>query len=212
MKRRFSFTAQPDSELFLESHSKRCHSSFGFAKNVCFPAFEALPSPSSPGIYFSFITTIDGKQHLRPVRNWCFMAEILYVLEGRVAVKSATGVTFIELASDQIPSTFKWCDLKKGSTIAVLYALKTMLGNNCEGIRVPDLNHVYVFNASMSILNYYASTIVLKADDNNSAGLSPQALVIQWLLTQVQCDFSRFLSFSWIGALEAERNTGGMQY
>ncbi|KAJ3073071.1 hypothetical protein HDU98_002277 [Podochytrium sp. JEL0797] len=198
---------------------KRFMASFGFSDRIAFPLYESLPVSHlrQPNIYCHQILcrAEEGTSYMRPVRHWCFLAEIADVSfsfrHGRpsVAVRIGDGsVRVVEFNAAQIPLTFQWTDLRKGSCIAILYAQHSQLNRDLEGVFVNDLDSCFVFHTSLSILNYYATTLALRADVGNSAGLSPQALVIQWLLEAVQRDFSELLSFSW--AFEGDRRIMGL--
>lgn len=108
----------------LDSASIPCASGYADLQDeVSFPLFEDLPGDND--INMRFLGTIDGF-HYSPRRHWCFLGEIVsveVVFRLRLLVKDKAG--------HQIPITFytdrRGADmdealLKKGNTVAILYA------------------------------------------------------------------------------------------
>ncbi|KAJ3210045.1 hypothetical protein HDU82_008915 [Entophlyctis luteolus] len=183
------------------------------------------PLDRSANIYYRIM---DGGSFVRPVRHWCLLAEIVRVdvdacssegglyprprVSAVISVDGRRGV--VEFNAAQAPETFGWADLRPGSTIAVLYAqlqppaVSSTMPIQSDGISsdedegpcvwVADLGDVFVFNATMSILRYYAQSITIKATD--TVNLSPQAVAVQWLLELMgthadlhQCDYITYV-------------------
>ncbi|KAJ3206167.1 Signal peptidase complex catalytic subunit S11C [Entophlyctis luteolus] len=204
------------------SDAKRRMPSNNFNDSVAFPPLDSLPyahnllDPSA-NIYYRIL---DGGSFVRPVRHWCLLAEIIRVdtdasysnMYARPRVSAVVNVDgcrgVVELNAAQAPQTFTWSDLRPGSTIAVLYAqlqppLVSKKSQDCYGsmsdgenfpcVWVADLGDVFVFNATMSILRYYAQSITIKSTHTTS--LSPQATVVQWLLELMDSRFTAYASF-----------------
>jgi hypothetical protein len=90
--------------------------------------------------------------------HWCFLAEIVDVSSSFrpcVLVRTARGeeliLHFYHEASDE-PTTFAWRDLKKGSTLLLMYSYRKLFMDMSEGIRHEHLDSVFVFRASLEIL------------------------------------------------------------
>lgn len=101
-----------------------------------FPNFDDLPDYDSP---FNFHEEKDG--FLSPVRHWCLLGEIkefIQCLRLRVSLKLRSGqvitVHFYHNNTDQ-PTTFSWKEIKKGRTMAILYAKQKNFLDFSVGIR-----------------------------------------------------------------------------
>ncbi|KAI9335989.1 hypothetical protein BDR26DRAFT_936303 [Obelidium mucronatum] len=175
--------------------AKRFMPSFGFSDKIAFPSFESLPNRFSqrPSIYYSHIQTLEGSVHAQQ-----FSETDKHQSLRRIICRDSEGVSkCVELNTAQHPLTFDWTDLKPGSCLAILYGQGTVLSTGHDGVFVSDLDSVFVFHCTMDLLRYYASSMTLRVEDGNSAGLSLQAIVIQWLLKNVHGGFGGdFLSFS----------------
>ena len=130
-----------------------------------FTDFENLPDYDTP-CYSSFYDEKDGI--LSPVRHWCLVGEVKEFVEyvrPRVSIKLKNGqeiiVHFYHEKTDH-PTTFKWSEIKKGKTMAILYAKRRQFMDFSIGIRQEHLDSVYIFNASLETLFQTAAEITNK--------------------------------------------------
>ncbi|CAF0780780.1 unnamed protein product [Brachionus calyciflorus] len=104
--------------------------------------------------------------------NWVFLAEIdesFFFLRHRVHAHSRFGekvpIHFYN-ESNEMPVSFTWQDLKKGHTLAILYAERKTFLDLSEGIRQEALETCYVFKTGLKNLEEEASKVLDLKDLN----------------------------------------------
>jgi len=123
-----------------------------------FPHFRDLPDYDSPFDSIYFTEYGDGGGITRSM-HYCFLGNILEasVLVGRPRVKVQTASNeelIIHFYHDQRnnPTTFKWSDLKYGACLAVLYPYRKYFMDMTDGVRVEELDSVFIFQSPLEIL------------------------------------------------------------
>ncbi|KAJ3073072.1 hypothetical protein HDU98_002278 [Podochytrium sp. JEL0797] len=129
-----------------------------------FPSFDSLPFHDTPDNVYQ---AADAEANTVPLRHWCFLAEIVdisFVDRPRLTIDIGNGETaVIESSSRAPPSTFAWTDLRKGFTIAILYAQRRLVSCGSMGIRADNLGHVLIFRSGMNNLTAYARKVAQKS-------------------------------------------------
>ncbi|PVH91320.1 hypothetical protein DM02DRAFT_546061 [Periconia macrospinosa] len=120
---------------------------------VTFPSFVNLPGDND--ISMEYLGSSDGFYY-SPIKHWCFLGEIIdieAVFRLRIIVKDKADHQIpIAFHTDERGQEIDQARLKKGYTVAILYAEHHRFLDMTEGIRHEAPSNVKIFEASMNTL------------------------------------------------------------
>lgn len=125
-------------------------------RDKSFPAWDLLPRDMSfesymygLGMPLSMMLGHNQSQYLEYDTHWCFLAEIQECngsrfLRYRTLVKDDNNKeSFVAFYPDSYEG-FDWKKLKRGHTLAIMYANQHYFQDRTSGVRVEDMDYVHV--------------------------------------------------------------------
>ncbi|ROW01956.1 hypothetical protein VMCG_05593 [Cytospora schulzeri] len=120
-----------------------------------FPPWEKLPwDTSCPELGILPWLIVESYKGCLSDTHWCFLAEIqecngIKFFRYRTVVKDDKDkVMFVSFYPDSYEG-FDWKKLKKGHTLAIMYAMQHRFLDGTSGVRVEDMDDVHVFPISL---------------------------------------------------------------
>ena len=147
--------------------SEECPIKTALSNHISFPSFDLMTELDDPSmIYYDF----DDYGTLSPSRHWASLIEInqniSYMRPGLTGWTQFGEKVVVHFYHDngEVPITFSWSDIKKGNTIAILYAERKTFLDLTQGIRQEILETCYIFNGSMDEVKNEAQLLLKNAD------------------------------------------------
>jgi hypothetical protein len=135
----------------------KCSSILPLYNHIAFPSLKMLPDDKEvKELYYD-------RENGSPKLHWCFFIEI----EKKIKWNTWSGFTRfcepvtleLKLENEENPVTFELSDVKRGHTIAILYAEK-----NESSIIEDCLDYCYVFKESIKVLYEEAAKLLVNSD------------------------------------------------
>ena len=155
-------------KLRLTKQPFKCTNYIDILNHITFPPLKLLSVKDKPELspHYNVVKKV-------PNKHWCLLIEIeavsfskkSYSLTGKTIYDEKVVVKFSD--DSQTTTTFKWSDLSKGKTLAILYALKQSGDSGEEAgntVVVSNRDNCFVFNASLNATIDMASLILENED------------------------------------------------
>jgi hypothetical protein len=159
-----------DTPLSLENiQENKCANTMALLNHIKFPPLKLLSVKDKPELSPHYNVTKKV-----PNKHWCLLIEIeavsfgknSYTLTGKTIYDEKVLVKFSD-DCQTTSTTFKWSDLSKGKTLAILYAHKQSGDSGEESsntVVVSNRDNCFVFNASLNATIDMASLILENED------------------------------------------------
>jgi len=147
----------------------KCANTMALLNHITFPPLKLLSVKDKPELspHYNVVKKV-------PNKHWCLLIEIeavslnkkSYSLTGKTIYNEKVVVKFSD-DSQTASTTFKWSDLSKGKTLAILYAHKQSGDSGEEAsntVVVSNPDNCFVFNASLNATIDMASLILENED------------------------------------------------
>jgi hypothetical protein len=143
-------------------NAEKCPINVALQNHVTYPPFKLLSSSESPSAVHFNLT-----KHI-PNKHWVLLVEIdeysanklSCSLKGKTLFGEEVCVVFNPSDKSKAPTTFAWSNMKKGNTIAIMYAEK----KTNDTVEVTNFDFCYVFNSKLKDLAMHASILLENAD------------------------------------------------
>ena len=147
----------------------KCTNNIDILNHITFPPLKLLSVKDKPelSLHYNVVKKV-------PNKHWCLLIEIeavsfskkSYSLTGKTIYNEKVIVKFSD-DNQTTSTTFKWSDLSKGKSLAILYAHKQCGDSGEEAsntVVVSNRNNCFVFNASLTATIDMASLILENED------------------------------------------------
>lgn len=167
-----------------EAKAKKCSCELALRNHITFPSFELMvknegmlvernPDKILTRLSKLYYASKAKKDNFEPLRHWATLVQITEDLTSKendiicCSVYNQFGerfdVHFFPHKGEE-PETFKWSQMKPGSTMAILYPEKKPFLNLRWGIKQNDLDTVFIFDTSLKKVQDEAERLLQSAD------------------------------------------------